>query len=176
VRDAFGWTWDDFSKALRQTAAGNGGALMLPWFEPEITPSVQQPSVVRVGLDGATPAQHVRAIIEAQMLALSVHSAWMGVTPEAIVATGGAAANRDILQVMADVFAADVHQFDANDSAALGAALRSWQADSGLDWPTVVRNFATPPVSGRLRPVADHVRLYQDLQRRYIALEADALA
>ena len=176
VRDPFGWTWDDFSKALRQTPAGNGGALMLPWFEPEITPPVRQPSVVRVGLDRATPAQEARAIIEAQMVALSAHSAWMGVTPRAILATGGAAANRDILQVMADVFAADVHQFHTRESAALGAALRAWQADSGLDWPTVVRGFATPPASGRLRPIPEHVRTYQDLQRRYMALEASALA
>ncbi|MEX2661034.1 MAG: FGGY family carbohydrate kinase [Vicinamibacterales bacterium] len=176
VRDAFGWTWDDLSKALRQTPAGNGGALMLPWFEPEITPPVSQPSVVRVGLDRATPAQQARAIIEAQMMALSAHSAWMGVTLEAIFATGGAAANRDILQVLADVFAADVHRFDASDSAALGAALRAWQAHSGLDWPTVVGGFATPPSSGRVRPITEHVRTYQDLQRRYIALEAAALA
>ena len=54
------------------------------------------------------------------MMALANHSAWMGVTPRTIYATGGASANPDILQVMADVFDADVLRFDATDSAALG--------------------------------------------------------
>ena len=34
-----------------RTPAGNGGALMLPWFEPEITPPVAPPGVQRYGLD-----------------------------------------------------------------------------------------------------------------------------
>ena len=40
VRDAFGLTWDDFSRALSDTPAGNGGRILLPWYEPEITPFV----------------------------------------------------------------------------------------------------------------------------------------
>ncbi|HSM62245.1 MAG TPA: FGGY family carbohydrate kinase, partial [Longimicrobiales bacterium] len=36
VRDAFGLDWEAFSTALRSTPPGNDGALMLPWFEPEI--------------------------------------------------------------------------------------------------------------------------------------------
>jgi xylulokinase len=176
VRDEFGWTWNGFSKALRQTPAGNGGAMMLPWFEPEITPSVSRPTVVRVGLDRAGPAQHVRATVEAQMMALFRHSAWMGVRPVTIHATGGAAVNREILRVMADVFDAEVYHFEATDSAALGAALRAWQADTGLDWAPVVRDFTTPVAASRTCPDRAHVQTYQALQARYIALEAAALA
>ena len=40
VRDQFGLDWRGFSDALRTTEPGNGGAMMLPWFEPEITPAV----------------------------------------------------------------------------------------------------------------------------------------
>ena len=40
IRDEHGLDWDGFSRALEQSPAGNGGALMLPWFEPEITPHV----------------------------------------------------------------------------------------------------------------------------------------
>ena len=39
VRDAFGLSWDSFSEALRRTPAGNDGRILLPWFEPEITPA-----------------------------------------------------------------------------------------------------------------------------------------
>ena len=62
-------------------------------------------------------------------MALALHSRWMGVKVTTIHATGGAAANRDILQVMADVFGADVYQFEVGNSACLGAALRAFQAD-----------------------------------------------
>ena len=51
-------------------------------------------------------------------------------TIDTIYATGGAAANRDILQVMADVFDADVYQLEIGNSAALGAALRAFHADA----------------------------------------------
>ena len=175
VRNEWGLNWQEFSDALRQTPAGNDGAMMLPWFEPEITPSVATPSVARVGLDRAEPARHVRAIVEAQMMALARHSAWMGITPVAISATGGAAANRDILQVMADVFGVVVYPSAARDAAALGAALRAWQADTGLPWSEVVRDFALPPEETSIAPVAANVTIYRALQSRYSALEAAAV-
>ena len=43
VRDAHGLDWDGFAAALRTTPPGNGGAMMTPWFVPEITPPVLQP-------------------------------------------------------------------------------------------------------------------------------------
>ena len=175
VRHECGLDWDGFSEALRRTPAGNGGAIMLPWFEPEITPSVATPAVVRIGLDGADCARHVRAIIEAQMMALARHSAWMGVVPVAIHATGGAAANAAILQVMADVFAVPVYRSAAGDSAALGAALRAWQADTGRAWSAVVRDFAVPAAASAIAPTPAHVTAYRALQYRYSAVEAAAL-
>lgn len=174
VRDECGWTWDEFSEALRQTPAGNGGAMMVPWFEPEITPLVARPAVTRVGLDNAAPARHVRAIIEGQVMAMVRHSAWMGVEPESIRATGGASANREVLQVMADVFAVPVHAVEDTGSAALGAALRAWQADTRLPWAEVIAEFTAPGSS--IFPKPENVRAYRVLQSRYIALEAAAIA
>ena len=79
VRDRHGLTWDGFSRALETSPPGNGGALMLPWFEPEITPTVAVPGVRRRGLDEHDAAANVRAVVEAQMMALALHSRWMGV-------------------------------------------------------------------------------------------------
>jgi xylulokinase len=56
VRDQFGLDWNGFAAALAATAAGNGGAMMLPWFEPEITPVVRTGRVVTTGLAGDVPA------------------------------------------------------------------------------------------------------------------------
>lgn len=176
VRDEFGLTWSDFSAALQQTPAGNHGGTMLPWFEPEITPHVLRAGIQRFGLETASPAQHVRAVVEAQVLAMSQHSAWMGVTPRTIYATGGAAANREILQIIADVFNADVFRFEATDAAAMGAALRAWQADHQLPWPEVVAPFATPVPGSRVSPIPAHVEVYRRLAPLHAAREAAALA
>ena len=64
----------------------------------------------------------MRAVVEAQMLSMALHSRWMQVPVDTIYATGGAAANRAVLQVMADVFGAEVYQLEVSNSAALGAA------------------------------------------------------
>ena len=90
---------------------------MLPWFEPEITPAVARPGVRRRRLDPSDAAANVRAVVEAQMMALVRHSSWMGVRPDTLHVTGGAAVNLEILQVMADVSG-------ARDSAGRGQERR----------------------------------------------------
>jgi xylulokinase len=133
VRDAYGLDWAGFSRCLEATPPGNGGAIMLPWFEPEITPTVLTAGVRRYGLDPADGPANVRAVVEAQMLALALHSRWMGVDVDTVHATGGAARNRAILQVMADVHDADVYELEVANSACLGAALRAYHADRIAD-------------------------------------------
>ena len=174
IRKQFGLTWSGFSAALRATEPGNKGDMMLPWFEPEITPEVPPSLIRRLGLEGVPPERHVRALIEGQMMALARHSAWMGVTPRTIYATGGASVNREILQVMADVFDAEVYRFDSSDSAALGAALRAWQAASSLAWSEVVAEFVKPSPEP-VRPISTNVSIYHSLKTRYGELEAAAL-
>ena len=180
VRDAYGYDWPGFSAALASTPPGNGGALMLPWFEPEITPPVASPTVHRLNLDAADAARNVRAVVEAQMMSMANHSGWMGEHVRVSYATGGASANREILQVMADVFGAQVYQFRVTNAACLGAALRAWHADaaasrSPVDWDDVVRGIAEPVIASRVAPHADAVRVYEALRPRYADFERHSL-
>ena len=175
VRDQFAMTWEDFSEALRQTSPGNDGASLLPWFEPEITPQVSAPAVRHFALDGAGASRHVRGIVEAQAMALARHSTWMGVVPRTIYATGGAAANREILQVIADVFDADVFRFDSTDSAALGAALRAYQGETQLPWSEVIHGFIAPSHTTRISPRPEPADVYRRLRPIYAARESEAL-
>jgi xylulokinase len=152
----------------------------LPWFDPEITPPVLRPGARRFGLAPDDAAGNVRAVVEAQMIAMARHSQWMGVDVRAIHATGGASANRDILRVMADVFGADVYQFEVGNSACLGAALRARHADVQADgrvmpWEDVVRDVAAPIASSRIQPDRAHHATYQELMRVHAAREAEAL-
>jgi xylulokinase len=176
VRAEYGLSWDAFSQALRATPPGNDGALMLPWFEPEITPKVLHPRVHRHGLDPQNAAAHCRAAVEGQALAMRLHSAWMGVRPDRLYVTGGAAVNTEILQIIADVNQCPVYRHDVGNSAALGAALRAAEAVcADLDWNTLIERCAPPPA----RPAARHnpatAGLYEEAYRAYAAAETRAL-
>lgn len=170
--------WDGFSAALDRTPAGNGGALMLPWLEEEITPHVRLPGVRRFAYDGRDADQDVRAVVEGQMMAMANHSAAItagGLTR--IVATGGASVNDALLQVMADVFGVPVDRLNLDNTACLGAALRAFHADrlaSGepITWNTVVKDFTEARAIDRVMPRAEHVDLYRDLRIRYADIEA----
>jgi len=180
VRDQYGLNWDGFSRALDDTPAGNHGRLMLPWFVPEITPFVAGPGVRRQHLDADDAAANVRAVVEAQMMTMALHSQWMGVRIDTIHATGGAAVNPQILQVMADVFGADVQRFESGNSAALGAALRALHADRAaagtpLAWDDVVAGLAEVGARGRIVPTAANHAVYRDLLQAYAQFEASAL-
>jgi sugar (pentulose or hexulose) kinase len=153
--------------------------MLLPWFEPEITPRVAQPGVHREGLSPGEPAANVRAVVEAQQMAMALHSRWMSVTVDTIHATGGAAVNTPILQVMADVFGADVHRLRVSNAAALGAALRAYHADrlahgQAPSWDEIVAGLAEP-VGDRLTPDPNRHALYGERMQAYEALEARVL-
>jgi xylulokinase len=178
VRDELGMDWAAFSRALDITTPSVH--IVLPWFEPEITPTVPIPGIHRYGPRGSGPNAEVRAVVDAQMMAMSLHSRWMGVEIDTIHATGGAAANRSILQTMADVFGAIVYQLEVGHSAALGAALRAAHgdlaaSDSPADWEQVVRGFAEPIAATRLSPAESRHEFYRKLRRVYAACEAHAL-
>jgi xylulokinase len=173
-------TWRQFSDALAATPPGNAGRVLVPWFDPEITPPVLAPGIRRYGLDPTDGPGHVRGVVEGQMLSMALHSQWMAVTIDVIHATGGAATNREILQVMADVFGADVYQFAVSNSACLGAALRARHAHERADgrdvaWTDLVRGVAEPIAASRLRPDPSRHAIYRDLMRAYAHHEADAL-
>ena len=61
-RSNIGFDWQAFSRALaRSTPPGNDGGVMLPWFEPEITPHVRAPASAASGLAiEPTAARNVR--------------------------------------------------------------------------------------------------------------------
>jgi xylulokinase len=178
VRNELGMDWGAFSRALDTTPPGVH--IVLPWFEPEITPAVPATGAHRYGLGTAGPDVEVRALVDAQMMTMALHSQWMGVAIDTIHATGGAGANRSILQTMADVFGAAVYQLEVRNSAALGAALRAVHADlnaheSIAGWDEVVRGFTEPVAASRLEPDLRRHRFYRELMQVYAACEAHAL-
>jgi xylulokinase len=172
--------WKKFGELVAQTPPGNNGGILLPWFEPEIVPRVNQPGIHRFDLDEKNVAANCRAIFEAQMLSMRLHSQWMNVSPGKIFATGGASNDAALLQVMADVMNCRVERIEISKSAALGAALiaaRGFLVATGknLKWKKLVAGFTAPIPGSEIRPDKKAVRIYDKLVEKYAACEGEAL-
>lgn len=180
IRNRYGLDWDGFNRHLAATPPGNNGRLILPWFEAEIVPRVNTPGVHRRNLDDADAPANCRAIVEAQMMAMRLHSAWMGVRPDRIRATGGGSVNAQILQVMADVMNCPVVRLEVSKSAALGAALIAaygcfHHANKPVPWQEIVAGFTEPVPGSELRPRTTAAAVYDRLITEYAAFEAATL-
>ncbi|CAN0046272.1 unnamed protein product, partial [Heterosigma akashiwo] len=109
--------WEKFGHFLEQTEPGNNGQIGLYLSLPEITPEINSsqhniatataltPAAGR-RVDGTgtrvaafPPAADVRAVVEGRFLSMRARMTTIGVPrPSLLVATGGASANKAILQ------------------------------------------------------------------------------
>ena len=154
------WTFFD-ATAFDTTPPGNNGQLALPWFEPEITPPGRATGLrANFDFNTASPAARIRATVEGQVLALALHSGWIG-RFDTLRVTGGASRSRGILQTLADVFQAAVETISVTDSAALGAALIAAHDTGGHDFDTLAAQFC--PTRETLLPRTENAATYQTL-------------
>jgi xylulokinase len=171
VAKKVGLDWPAFERAiLQQTRPGNDGDAMLPFFVPEITPRVLAPRVELFGSPdfGAwrSPAAAARAVVEAQAIGMQHHSDWIGETPSSLLVTGGASANRGVLQVLADVFQAELRTLSVKNSSALGGAVRAANAVAGAPFSDLAARFSAPSPAA-VTPGAGTATAYDELRDRY---------
>ncbi|MEJ2249710.1 MAG: FGGY family carbohydrate kinase [Candidatus Lokiarchaeota archaeon] len=168
MKDIFNLRWSEVSKILNDTLPGNEGKIILPYFFPEIVPLVQKPKIYRFGLDEKDVKGNIRGIIEAQFLSMRLHSIWINERPRKIIATGGASENKEILQVIANIFQAPVERFEILDSAALGAALRaafSFFKSQGIQytWREITNKLLERYTTKKILPDTKTKKLYKDM-------------
>lgn len=111
-------------------------------------------------------------------MAMANHWSELATRPVArIRATGGASQNREILQIMADVFGADVYPAASTSGASLGGALRAYRTHQSLTrpvpWREIVTGF-TDEATAPVRAVPGHTAIYQTLRKEYAGLERRA--
>ena len=151
---------------------------MVPWIAPEITPTVKQAGIRRRGFDASDAGRNVRALVEGQACAMRLHSRWIAPDVQSIRATGGASHNRDVLQVIADVFGAEVLRMHSSNAAALGAAIRAWHGDAAasgtpISWQEGVAPFTAP--EWRVTPNPRNSAIYRTVLTEYGAFEQECL-
>ena len=131
VKDKFEYTWDQFTDALSETPPGANGNCMLPFFSHEISPLYQGNDPLLKGNSNfenwRSPKLSIRACIEGQFMNMKIHTEWMQMIPEIIYVTGGASKNTAIIQILADIFQAEVQRLEVSGSVALGGAIRAAQ-------------------------------------------------
>ncbi|KAK5849539.1 hypothetical protein PBY51_013867 [Eleginops maclovinus] len=177
-----GASWELFSDALRDTPLGNGGNIGFYFDSMEITPpavGVHRFDPQDVQVSSFSPQVEVRSLVEGQFLSRRLHAERLGycIIPGArVLATGGASSNKEILQVLSDVFNAPVYTIDVSNSACLGSAYRALHglsAESGTSFSDVAKNAPEPQLVAT--PHAEAQEVYDLLLQRYARLEERVL-
>jgi xylulokinase len=172
IRDQYGLDWNGYERMLQQTKPSGG--ILLPWFEPEIVPRVNKPGIHRFDLDPNDAGANCRALVEAQMMSMRLHSQWMQVKPLRILATGGGSVNPGVLKIMADVMNCPVVRIEISKSAALGAALIAAKGYlKTSDWKEIVAGFTDPIPNSEVRPL--NAKGYDALVEKYAECEFRSL-
>ncbi|NOY78523.1 MAG: hypothetical protein GXO76_11705 [Calditrichaeota bacterium] len=172
----FNLSHDEFTRLIRKTASGNGGRLLIPWFEGERTPDVPKAAPVHLGFRTGDFTKEIlaRAILEGHILNLYYGFQRMPVKPKEIRLTGGLSKSEAWQQGIADVFEAETVPVEG-EGAALGAALHAawvWQKENGRAIPleTLVQPFVKRNEEQRKKPIAKNVQVYQKQKELYTAL------
>nr|XP_048279029.1 xylulose kinase isoform X5 [Myodes glareolus] len=176
-------SWSKFSKALQSTEMGNKGNLGFYFDVMEITPGIMgrhRFNAENTEVSAFPGDVEIRALIEGQFMAKRIHAEGLGyrVMPKTkILATGGASHNKDILQVLADVFGAPVYVIDTTSSACVGSAYRAFHGlagGTGVAFSEVVKSAPHPSLAATPSPRASQV--YEALLPRYAQLEQRVLS
>ena len=176
VKEEFSLEWSAFEpEGLAKSPIGNGGFMMLPFYEPEITPSLDTGGPVFSDQRERSSHESVRAVLEGQFLNMRAHSDWLGVDPERIYLTGGASENDGIAQVIANVFGVSVERLEVPGSATIGAAMRAAHA-VGADLRDLEAKFSEPKEGRTIVPEPGAKERYDDFLTSFEVFLADSSA
>jgi D-xylulose kinase len=174
VRQAFGWTHDQYAAAAAGVAPGSDGLVLLPYLEGERTPNVPSGTGVFLGVNARTftVGHWARAAMEGVTLGMNYglrRLAGLGVKPRQIRATGGGARSKLWRQIMADVFNTEVVTLQVGEGAAYGAALQAlwaWRLEAGdrVRIDEITDTFVKLNRAETARPRAAAVKAYRELQ------------
>ncbi len=186
VLNMFGISHDEFSEIIKETKAGNGGRILMPWFTGERTPDIPlaSPLYFGFGLEDFTKENLCRAVLEGHVLNLFEGFRRMPVETKEIRLTGGLSKSESWCQTIADVFEVETVPVEG-EGAALGAALHAawvWHKESGrkITLVEVVNPFVILDEKRRKEPDRNNIeacrvqkRLFQALSSRIRGIEGE---
>ncbi len=176
VRKMFNWSHEELEKHVRETAAGAGGLVFLPYLNGERTPNLPQGTGIFHGLTTETmePSHMARAVMEGVTLGLAYglnRFRQLGIEPTEIRLTGGGSKSDIWRQICADIFGVPTVCLQSAEGAALGAALQAAYACAAAEGqPTrflvLAEKYVTLDESTRCQPNDNHRETYARLLTR----------
>ncbi len=183
VRERFGLSHDELSKAAASVPAGNDGLMLIPFFEGERTPNSPNGTGVYFGLRDKTfsVAHFARAAMEGTTLGLNYglnRLRELGINPTEIRATGGGAKSAVWRQILADIFNAEVVCVANEEGAAVGAAVQAlWAFGKQQGQPVAIeelcRKYIALDETTRAKPTPERVQLYIQMQKLHDKIVRD---
>ncbi|CAG5090570.1 Oidioi.mRNA.OKI2018_I69.PAR.g12651.t1.cds [Oikopleura dioica] len=139
IKNKYNLSWEEFGKILLEENSQDRKIIQLNFPLPEITPSNKQgkwlyeidAAGVLKTFDGElTMREDIVSFVTGQILAKRCHVEKFGFkSTKRLIVTGGASKNRELVQIISDIFQADIfHQPETEHSAAVGAAYRAYHS------------------------------------------------
>jgi xylulokinase len=173
--------WSKFNQAIKSTPAGNNEHVGFYFREKEITPQVFQTGFVKFNnlndlISNELNESDCRGIIESQAFSYKLHSKLLGLNKiSSLVITGGGSFNREILQIIADVFECQVRPSNVANTAASGAAIRALTAYFSDKNNKQVTQGVSSLSNEIIEPNTKNYSVYRHLFERYEKLEKLAI-
>ncbi len=165
--------WERYIEAAGTPLLGAGEPLMLPYLFDESVP-LRPRGMVREGFDDKDLSVNIRALHLSQALALKLHSGHLARLPSLCIA-GGAARNRFMRQLIADVFGAETYTTaDVVYAAPLGCAVSGARHLLGMSYDDAVERFVRRDSASVCRPLQENRETVRVLLERYTELEKKA--
>lgn len=165
---------EEFTKIVSLTEPGNGGRVLLPWFDGERTPDLPLGTPLYFGFDLGDFTEEVlcRAVLEGHVMNLYEGFLKLPVKAGSIHLTGGMSRSTAWRQVIADIFNCEVIPVKG-EGAALGAAIHAAYVDNKKDVADLyayVHQFVAFDEDLRAQPIPSNVKKYERFKKMYMSV------
>jgi len=162
--------WEAYVSAAGEAVLQDDEPLMLPYLRDESVP-LRAAGIVRDGFDDQDARLNIRSLHVCQALSLKLHSGHLSQT-DALCVVGGAAKNRFLRQLIADVFDSNTYNIrHAGFAAALGCAISGARAILNISYEEAATRFVHIDGASSARALEVNRSPVRKLLRRYEALE-----
>lgn len=163
---------DKFEKIIKETKPGNGGRILIPWYEGETTPDLPEAAPIYFGfeLNDFTREKLCRAVLEGHIMNLYEGFLKLPVKPKEIHLTGGLSKSEVWRNTIANIFNCEVVPV-LGEGAALGAALHAgWSFFKDKDIKEIVDPFIIFDENSRVKPDPSVVEIYSEFKNLYLSV------